>query len=121
MVPNSLIEALKDDLNTPSGISAIHKLVSSLNKTPSKTVMQDLLAAGRFLGLLNSTPEEWFKWKPLGSQDSISDSQIETLIAERTKSRENGDFAEADNIRNELANLGIVLEDNQNGTSWKRS
>jgi cysteinyl-tRNA synthetase len=53
--------------------------------------------------------------------ESINDSEIETMIESRRIARENKDFALSDKIREDLASHGIVLEDNNNRTTWKRA
>ena len=53
-------------------------------------------------------------------EDGLSDDAIEALIAERDQARENKDFARADEIRDELAKNGVLLEDGAGGTTWKR-
>ena len=67
------------------------------------------------LGLLQSDPERWFKGT--GSDD---DSAIDALIKERLVARANKDFARADQIRDDLAARGLILEDRAGGTTWRR-
>ena len=66
---------------------------------------------------MNDEPSQWLSW----GQDNISVDQnkIESLISQRNAARANEDFAEADRIRDELENLGIVLEDKGAATTWK--
>jgi cysteinyl-tRNA synthetase len=51
---------------------------------------------------------------------SLSDQQIDALVAEREQARRTRNFARSDSIRNELAALGIVIEDSKEGARWKR-
>jgi cysteinyl-tRNA synthetase len=111
-VPDSIIEALSDDLNTPKAITELHRLVGDDSK-------QDFLAGVHFLGLMQQSAEEWFKWSPAGSAD-VDEAAIDALITERTEARAGKDFARSDEIRDELAAQGIVLEDGAGGTTWKR-
>jgi len=95
--------ALTDDLNTPLAISRIMAL-----EEPAA-----IKGSARLLGLLESSPEEWFR----GGGD---DGSIEGRIADRAAAKKNRDFARADSIRDELKAEGIVLEDGPNGTTWRR-
>lgn len=79
-----------------------------------------LLAAGQQLGLLQQDPEAWFRWAPTGGAEGLTDAEVEQLIVDRKSARAAKNFAEADRIRKELADKGIVLEDGPQGTSWKR-
>jgi cysteinyl-tRNA synthetase len=51
---------------------------------------------------------------------ALSDGEIESLVAERTKAKKMRNFARADQIRNELAEKGVLLEDSKDGVRWKR-
>ena len=122
-VPLEIIAALEDDINTPLAISHLHELAGNLNKasTPAAKAQAKgaLLASGALLGLLQQDPEIWFRWRPEGTETE-DESQIEALIAARIAARKNRDFAEADRLRKELVDMGVVLEDGPLGTTWKR-
>jgi cysteinyl-tRNA synthetase len=119
--PQDLLDALSDDLNTPLALAVLHEIASRLNKASDPAerarLKGALKAAGGLLGLLEKDPEGWFVGA--GSHDEVS--EIERLIEARNRARETRDFAEADRIRHELADRGIVLEDGPEGTTWKRS
>jgi cysteinyl-tRNA synthetase len=69
------------------------------------------------LGLLGSDPEAWFT---SDADAGLTGAQIEERLAERKAARQNRDFAAADRIRDELATLGISIEDGSDGTRWRR-
>lgn len=99
----SVIDALRDDLNTPAALAALGAI-----RDPA-----DLLATGRFLGLFASSADEWLR----GGDEGAA---IEALVARRTEARANRDFAESDRLRDELAAMGIAVKDGAGGTTWTR-
>ncbi len=119
--PPSVIEALSDDLNTPLALSHLHELAGDINKADGEDKAEasnHLLAAGRLLGLLQQNPEAWFKGGAV--EGGPDDAAIDALIAERNKARDEKDFKRADEIRDQLASQGVLLEDGAGGTTWKR-
>jgi len=119
-IPASIEAALDDDLNTPQALAELAGLASELRKTHTRAdqarLKGELLGAGRALGLLQQPPAHWFN---RGSA-LIEDSQIQTLIEQRSQAKKQRDFARADAIRAQLADNGIVLEDTAQGVRWKR-
>ena len=101
-VDGGLLDALRDDLNTPLALSRLAQLDGG-----------SLRASANLLGLMQSSAEEWFQ----GDGD-VSD--IEMRIAARAEAKKSRDFAAADRIRDELKAEGIVLEDGPGGTTWRR-
>ena len=119
-VPGELIAALEDDLNTPEAFGVIAKLAAAARRESAverrQAAKQALLAAGKFLGLLQQDPEAWFK--DAGAEE-IDAAWVERLLVERAEARKRRDFASADRIRDELAAKNIVIEDGPQGTRWK--
>jgi cysteinyl-tRNA synthetase len=124
-VPEEVMAALCDDLNTPLAIAHLHELATRLNKSPTPGMKAEakgaLLAAGDLLGLLQQDPEAWFRWTPAGGASGLSDAQIEGKIQERLEARKTKNWAASDRIRDELKAAGVVLEDGPKGTTWKRA
>ena len=112
-VPNQIISALGDDLNTAQMIAALH----DLRKTGDNAGMSAALA---FLGL--SLEEEALKGHislQFAEHLHISDEIVTRLISERNAARKAKDFKESDRIRDELAAMGVVLKDSKDGTTWE--
>jgi cysteinyl-tRNA synthetase len=122
-IPEELMSALCDDLNTPEAFGVLAQLVTAARKQtalePRKAAKQALLSAGKFLGLLQQDPEVWFKGTD--AQTGIDADWVERMLAERMEARKRKDFASADRIRDELAAKGIVIEDGPQGARWKFS
>ena len=114
--------ALLDDLNTPQVIAELHRLAKIVNKNEGQEAAiaaAQLQALGGLLGLLQQEPEAWFKATTSGSSE-LSAEDIEQLIVERKEAKLAKNYARADEIRKELTEKGIALEDSASGTSWKR-
>jgi cysteinyl-tRNA synthetase len=108
-VPQSVEDALSDDINTPLAISALHQLGDP----------DQLRAGANALGLLQQDAEAWFRWTPAGSSGP-SDAAIDAAIAARQAARKAKDFKESDRIRDDMKAKGVILEDGPKGTTWKR-
>ena len=118
--PSGLVEALSDDLNTPLAISVLHEAAGAANKSGAAEDAGTLQSGADLLGLLQLDPEAWFKWQPAGAA-SLADADIDALIEERDAARAGKNFTRADEIRDQLAEAGILLEDGAQGTTWKRA
>ena len=109
-------KAMEDDFNTADAIAAIFELVKFANTTAdgesSKTYLQGLLAQiVKLTDVLGLIVEE---------KSELLDADIEALIQERQEARKARNFARADEIRDELLEKGILLEDTREGVKWKR-
>jgi cysteinyl-tRNA synthetase len=122
-IPIEVLAALEDDLNTPLAISHLHELAGQINKAKTDAekarLKAALLAAGDVLGLLQQPLESWFRWTPAQGA-SLSDAEIDNLVALRLAARQSRDFAEADRLRRLLTDHGVLLEDGAGGTQWRR-
>jgi cysteinyl-tRNA synthetase len=121
-IPDALLAALEDDLNTPKALAELFGLARALNKATDATTRQalaaQLYACGDLIGVLGDDPDAWFAGRADGE---MSAADIEALIAERTKARAARDFEAADAVRDHLAAAGISIEDGDGGTSWRRN
>jgi cysteinyl-tRNA synthetase len=114
--------ALLDDLNTSEAISALHAIAARLNKAElneKPALKAELQAAAHLLGLLEAEPSAWFQDKKAG-EDGLDNATIDGLVAERTQAKKDRNFARADEIRDQLKDAGIQLEDTREGTRWTR-
>jgi len=113
-VPDKILKPLYEDLNTPGYIAELHSLYEKASKGENKDLF---ISACQFIGLLNESNEQWQDFKK--NRTSLSNSEIEKLIDLRNKARENKDYNEADRIRNDLLDKGVLIEDKDDKTQWK--
>ena len=120
-------EGLADDLNTPEAITvlsaAANQAYFSREHDSPRTVASltfDLERQANFLGLLQLSAQDWFRWQPK-SAAALDEGKIAQLIDSRLAARKAKNFKEADRIRDELAAQGVVLEDGPKGTTWRRA
>lgn len=118
-VPQAFKQALLDDLNTPRALAELFALAKQANTSTKPEQQSELKAAlvqsGEWLGLLAQDPEQWFA----GAREGVDSEQIEQLIAARLKARADKDWARADQIRDQLTAMKVVLEDGADGTIWR--
>jgi len=114
--------ALDDDLNTPHALSVLDEQASCVLGAGSADATRfaaTLRANAYLLGLLTKDAGQWFRQG--AANDGLGESEIERLIAERNDARQRKDFAEADRIRKQLSDQGVVLEDKAGATTWRRT
>ncbi|HME41352.1 MAG TPA: cysteine--tRNA ligase [Steroidobacteraceae bacterium] len=120
-------DAMDDDFNTPEALAAMQGAARELNlaKASANSVKAagaaaTLRAMGRIVGILQQDPDTYLK-RSVGEK-TMSDSDIESLLAARQAARAAKNFAESDRIRKQLTDAGILLEDKAGGTTqWRRA
>jgi len=112
----SFVEAMDDDLNTADAIGFLFEMTRDINT---------VIASGASAEYINAVKENYVPLCELlgfGKDESDEDvSFIEEMIEKRTAAKKAKNFAEADAIRNQLLNMGIILEDTRQGVKWKRA
>ena len=118
-IDESIIRGLYDDLNTPKVIAELNILNNKISNADEKVkgkIKYNLLEIGKIFGILQENPNKWLGY---GKAGNIEETDIERLIKKRNEARGNKNFDMADQIRDELKNKGIEIEDTANGTIWR--
>ena len=127
--------AMDDDFNTALGIATLFEVVRNMNRLLDenknsfsqdaedkvRSGRADILKMGAILGILNESPEDYFaKKRTTGlEKKSIDSEMIDKMINERTEARKTKNWARADQIRKQLSEMNIIIEDRPEGTIWK--
>jgi len=106
--------AMDDDFGTPEAVAVLFDLASEVNRSRSPILAGLLKALGACLGLLQGDPKAF-----LQAGAELDDGAIAALIVQRAAAKAAKNFAEADQIRQQLLAQGIVLKDSAAGTSWE--
>ena len=111
--------SMDDDLNTPQVFGNMFEIVRKINSSSEESekarLRFALVSIGQMLGLLKANPEDFMRYGA-----SIDETFIQEKILARNTARLEKDFAKADAIRDELLDLGIMLDDSSDGTIWKK-
>ena len=114
--------AMEDDFNTAEAFGVLFDLVKEINKEKSQgsdlagQLGALLIKLGSMLGLLQQDPEAFLKYDAEGGLDP---AEVDALIVARKEARDSKDWAKADEIRDRLAELRVVVEDGVDGSSWR--
>ncbi|EOL49281.1 cysteine--tRNA ligase [Enterococcus phoeniculicola] len=116
VLENRFTEEMDDDFNTANGITLVYEFAKWLNTYSEEAVVsKTVLSAGL---------EKYRQWLSIFGIEFLSnelvDEEVDQLIEERIQARKNRDFARSDEIRDQLKEQGIILEDTPQGTRWRR-
>jgi len=115
--------AMQDDFNTPEALATLFELVREINRVraddeaAAASLGALLRQLGDLIGILQSDAESYLRG---GASANDGDAEIDALVAQRNEAKANKDWGTADEIRNKLQEMGIVLEDGPSGTTWRR-
>ena len=118
---NSVLNALCDDLNTSKALAEIIEISKNLSKADSDDLLMryksELIYSANLMGILQDSPDNWLGIGKTG--DSDESEKINNLIKERNDARASKNFQRADDIRSDLNDMGIEIEDTADGTIWR--
>ena len=115
--------AMQDDFNTPEALATLFELVREINRvraddeSAAASLGALLRQLGDLIGILQSDAESYLRG---GAVANDGDAEIDALVAQRNEAKANKDWGTADEIRNKLQEMGIVLEDGPSRTTWRR-
>ena len=127
--------AMDEDFNTPEAIAVLFELANEVNRARDLQAALRLKALGNVLGLLQQNANDFMQdgldlissanvtslFEMSVERPSPSKAEIQSLIDERSEAKKARNYTEADRIRKELLEQGVVLEDTPQGTTWRRS
>lgn len=115
-VPVPVLNSLCDDLNTPQVLAEINKLLKEKDGAELKSA---LLGIGDLMGIFQQDPPEWFAAND--DMSAFNVELIEGLLKERDKAKAAKNFARADEIRDELLEIGVEIKDTRDGATWQKA
>ena len=118
--PKEILDALSDDLNSSKAIAIINKIATNLSKSDGEEIKKNkalLLAAGNVFGILQSSPNKWLGYY---KDSNVDVDIIEKLLKDRELARKERNFSKADQIRSELKEMNIEIEDTPKGSIWRK-
>jgi len=118
---SSFRAAMNEDFNTPGALAVLFDLAGEVNRSRSTSTARLLRALGGTLGVLQNSPKAHLQAGTGSTSGQLSDERIAELIEERQLAKAARDFARADQIRKELADQSVVLQDSPQGVTWVRA
>lgn len=122
-LPEEFTEQMDDDLNIPAALAVIHEAVTEgnrlLDELDFREASQHRAAVNQMLTVLGLAPDQWRQ--DTSSELKVLDQLVRQLIEERNQARVEKNFDRADQIRDQLAQIGIELSDSSGGTHWSLS
>ena len=108
--------AMDDDFNVPVAVAQLFELANRAHTSKDGAMTRQLKALGAILNILQGDPKAFLK----GSTAGLDEAAIEAAIADRAAAKKAKDYAKADEIRQRLAQMGVMLVDTPQGTKWQR-
>lgn len=115
--------AMNDDFNTPEACSILFDMAREINRlkpidlTAAASLGAQLKQLGGLLGVLQLNPEDFLQANTYNTE--VDTTKVESLIQARLQARNNKNWAESDRIRDQLKEMGVIIEDSKNGTTWR--
>lgn len=115
--------AMNDDFNTPEACSILFDMAREINRlkpsdlTAAASLGAQLKQLGGLLGVLQLNPEDFLQANTHNTE--VDTAKVESLIQARLQARNDKNWAESDRIRDQLKEMGVIIEDSKNGTTWR--
>ena len=117
-------KAMNDDFNCPEAMPVLFELAKEINRIKATDIEKAgklafvLVSLGEVLGIAQNSPEDFLQG---GSADTDEAAEIEALIVQRNEARANKNWAMADDARDKLAAMNVILEDSAGKTTWRKA